>query len=177
LISFIAAVGIYSTTAKVKSLVNYAEVTNRPRYLRTDEENALADAQALTHEQVVLKQWRIIDFSMSVGLSAISTAMICARLLLMRKSMKRIAAGSATFRPTLPYTRLMAIILESALPFTFVGIAGAITTGLMDYHGYNAAMHLYPIMVVLWINALVRLQRLMEVTHTKLKTTRLSVLK
>ncbi|KAH6880280.1 hypothetical protein BKA70DRAFT_1411755 [Coprinopsis sp. MPI-PUGE-AT-0042] len=142
---------IVSSISKVRSLVDIIAV---PQKHYSDEERHAIFAKAQNHTLLLLQKWRIVDFAMSVGVNVVSTTMICARLLLMRREMNHIAAQSATFKPTLPYSQLLTILLESALPFTLVGVAGAITTGFMSYQHYSMAMHAYPLMLVLWINAL-----------------------
>jgi hypothetical protein len=102
--------------------------------------------------------WRIIDFSMSVVVSVVATTMIGARLLLMERKMKRISKQSGgTFRPALPYRQILTLILESALPFTLIGVASAICIGAMDAreYTYRRSIHVFPFLMVLWTNALV----------------------
>ncbi|KAH6902131.1 hypothetical protein BKA70DRAFT_1567989 [Coprinopsis sp. MPI-PUGE-AT-0042] len=106
--------------------------------------------------QIVYQVWRTIDFAMSVVVNAVTTTMIIARLVLMERKMRRLATQSATLRSALPYRQVIVLLLESALPFTLVGVASAITTVLMDakVNTYTRAVHLFPIMMVLWTNAL-----------------------
>ncbi|KAH6869084.1 hypothetical protein BKA70DRAFT_378108 [Coprinopsis sp. MPI-PUGE-AT-0042] len=106
--------------------------------------------------QMIHQAWRITDFSSSVMVNIVTTTLIGTRILIMRKRMKRLAKTSAVFTSTLPYGYLTALLLESSLPFTLLGIAGAILTGLLDpaSNTYNPAMHAFPIVIVLWTNAL-----------------------
>jgi hypothetical protein len=102
--------------------------------------------------------WRIIDFSMSVVVSVVATTMIGARLLLMERKMKRISEQSGgSFRSVLPYRQILALILESALPFTLIGVASAICMATMDVkqYTYRRSKHVFPFLMVLWTNALV----------------------
>ncbi|KAH6869110.1 hypothetical protein BKA70DRAFT_1578879 [Coprinopsis sp. MPI-PUGE-AT-0042] len=86
--------------------------------------------QALRLAQFAYQSWRITDFAMSVG--------------------------SGIFKSALPYRRLIALLLESALPFTLVGVAGAISTAFIDPFGQkqNKATTIFPLMIVLWTNPL-----------------------
>ncbi|KAJ4499745.1 hypothetical protein C8R41DRAFT_875766 [Lentinula lateritia] len=61
--------------------------------------------------------------SLSVSLNVILTAMICGRLLMMR----RIVRSSLSFELGNTYTSIMAILVESALPFSVVGVGFVIT--------------------------------------------------
>lgn len=71
--------------------------------------------------------------------------------------MTHIAEKSHTFKSNLPYRQLIAMLLESALPFTLVGVVGAICTGLLDSKNntYSKALPALPILMVLWTNTLV----------------------
>ncbi|KAH6902133.1 hypothetical protein BKA70DRAFT_1435294 [Coprinopsis sp. MPI-PUGE-AT-0042] len=93
---------------------------------------------------------------MSVVVSIVTTVMISARLVLMEKQMKRLALRSGTFRSVLPYRQVIALLLESAVPFTLVGVAGAIITGLINARNseYSRAVSVFPFIMVLWTNAL-----------------------
>ncbi|KAJ4464868.1 hypothetical protein C8J55DRAFT_552851 [Lentinula edodes] len=61
--------------------------------------------------------------SLSVSLNVILTAMICGRLLMMR----RMVRSSLSFELGNTYTSIMAILVESALPFSVVGVGFVIT--------------------------------------------------
>ncbi|KAH6902174.1 hypothetical protein BKA70DRAFT_1521286 [Coprinopsis sp. MPI-PUGE-AT-0042] len=105
----------------------------------------------------VYQEWRITNFSTSVAVNAITTPMICICLILMERKMKRLSERTgAMFRSALPYRQLLTLLLESALPFTLVGVVGAICTGVIDDTDptYRHAVHVLPILMVLWINAL-----------------------
>lgn len=75
----------------------------------------------------------------------------------MERRMKAVEARSGTFRSRLPYRRIVALLLESALPFTLIGILGASVTFCMDAKGgaHNWAVYAFPIIMVLWLNSLV----------------------
>ncbi|KAH6902125.1 hypothetical protein BKA70DRAFT_1435286 [Coprinopsis sp. MPI-PUGE-AT-0042] len=93
---------------------------------------------------------------MSVAVSAVATTMIFARLLLTQRRVQKIGKESGTFEANLPYRKVMRLLLESALPFTIVGIAGAIIAALKDSPGpYGCwSTHAFPFVLVLWSNAL-----------------------
>ncbi|KAH6902157.1 hypothetical protein BKA70DRAFT_1229206 [Coprinopsis sp. MPI-PUGE-AT-0042] len=83
--------------------------------------------------------------------------MIGAPLFIMEKTMKHLLKQTGgTFRSQLPYRQIFAMILESALPFTLVGVVTAICIGAMDTkHGaYRRAVHIFPFLMVFWTNAL-----------------------
>ncbi|KAH6902127.1 hypothetical protein BKA70DRAFT_1567986 [Coprinopsis sp. MPI-PUGE-AT-0042] len=90
------------------------------------------------------------------SVSAVATAMIFARLLLTQKRVEKIARESGTFEANLPYRKVMRLLLESALPFTMVGIAGATAAALRGspspYSGW--ATRASQVILVLWSNAL-----------------------
>ncbi|KAH6902145.1 hypothetical protein BKA70DRAFT_1229192 [Coprinopsis sp. MPI-PUGE-AT-0042] len=114
--------------------------------------------QAIVRVRAVFRTWRTIDFSMSVGVNILTTGMITVRLLLMERNMNRISAHSATFRAGLPYKQIITWLLESALPFTIISVVAAVLSGVndpTDESGTRKAVHAFPIMMVLWTNALI----------------------
>ncbi|KAH6902159.1 hypothetical protein BKA70DRAFT_1521279 [Coprinopsis sp. MPI-PUGE-AT-0042] len=112
--------------------------------------------EAIRRAQVTYQWWRITDFSMSVVVSIVSTLLISARLFLMERRMTRVAEKSPTLKSSLPYRQLVAMLLESTLPFILVSIVGAICTGLLDSKNntYSRALPALPILMVVWTNAL-----------------------
>lgn len=76
----------------------------------------------------------ILDSLSSVIVSGVATAFIVTRLLLAQRKAKQLVKelGGNTFGSTLPYGRIIALVLESALPFTLVGVAATITYALSD---------------------------------------------
>ncbi|KAH6902184.1 hypothetical protein BKA70DRAFT_1521291 [Coprinopsis sp. MPI-PUGE-AT-0042] len=111
---------------------------------------------AIKRVQLAYKIWRMSDFSMSVMVNVVTTTLIVTRLLMMERKMRNLAKESTMFRSGLPYRRIIALLLESALPFTLVGIAGLICAGLLDpiNNTYSRAIHAFPILMVAWTNAL-----------------------
>ncbi|KAH6869086.1 hypothetical protein BKA70DRAFT_1491398 [Coprinopsis sp. MPI-PUGE-AT-0042] len=111
---------------------------------------------AIKRVQLAYKIWRMTDFSMSVMVNVVTTTLIITRLLMMERKMRNLAKESTMFRSGLPYRRVIALLLESALPFTLVGIAGVVCAGLLDpiNNTYSRAIHAFPILMVAWTNAL-----------------------
>ncbi|KAH6902194.1 hypothetical protein BKA70DRAFT_1307434 [Coprinopsis sp. MPI-PUGE-AT-0042] len=114
------------------------------------------DPHCISRVQETYQFWRASDFIMSVAVSVVTTTLIIARLLLLQRRVKNLAGNSAALRSTLPYRQIIALLLESALPFTLVGVAGAIATAFIDPEGKRNkwAMDASPILLVLWTNAL-----------------------
>ncbi|KAH6869101.1 hypothetical protein BKA70DRAFT_1491422 [Coprinopsis sp. MPI-PUGE-AT-0042] len=121
-----------------------------------EQQCQLERREIIRQAQTTYQWWRIADFSMSVVVSIVSTALISARLFIMERRMTRVAEKSGTLSSNLPYRQLVAMLLESALPFTLVSIAGAICTGLLDSktNTYSRALPALPILMVVWTNAL-----------------------
>ncbi|KAH6869104.1 hypothetical protein BKA70DRAFT_1491427, partial [Coprinopsis sp. MPI-PUGE-AT-0042] len=119
--------------------------------------DAPGGAADLRRAHISYQSWRIADFSMSVVVSIVTTTMIGARLVLMQRKMERLSEQTGgTFRSTLPYQQIFALILESALPFTLVGVVTAICAGTIDVRNntYRWSVHAFPFLMVLWTNAL-----------------------
>jgi hypothetical protein len=96
----------------------------------------------------------------SVVVSSMTTGLIMARLLLARKKMQRIVGElglGGTFKSTLPYGRVVTLLLEPALPFTLLGIVGAIATAFLDAETgeFNAANKATIVIYAIWCNSLV----------------------
>ena len=77
------------------------------------------------------------------------------RLLMVKRDMQQLTEGS-NFKSTKPYCRILTLILESALPFTFIDIVTTISAGARKPREYNVAVCGFPIVMVSWLNALVR---------------------
>ncbi|KAH6902148.1 hypothetical protein BKA70DRAFT_1435306 [Coprinopsis sp. MPI-PUGE-AT-0042] len=123
----------------------------------TNPDTMLKVDQAIGHVQAVYRVWRTVDFAMSVGVNIVTTAMITARLLLMERNMHRITSRSPTFKAGLPYRQIIALLLESALPFTAIGVVAAVLSGVNDPSddtGSRKAVHAFPVMMALWTNSL-----------------------
>ncbi|KAH6902128.1 hypothetical protein BKA70DRAFT_1521256 [Coprinopsis sp. MPI-PUGE-AT-0042] len=112
--------------------------------------------QAFERTAMLYRPWRIADFSMSVAVNVVSTTMIVARLLLTRKRVEKVCREVGVLKVGIPYRRVMRLVLESALPFTVVGVAGAITVGLMNSSSHYGRWltHAFAFIVVFWSNAL-----------------------
>ncbi|KAH6880269.1 hypothetical protein BKA70DRAFT_1575873 [Coprinopsis sp. MPI-PUGE-AT-0042] len=100
--------------------------------------------------------WRIADFTMSVVVSIVTTVLIIARLLLVRKKMQNLGNDSQALRSTLPYMQIIVLLLESTVPFTLVGATAAIMHGFIDLKENKNmwALDAFPILIVLWTNSL-----------------------
>lgn len=61
--------------------------------------------------------------TLTVSLNIILTSMICGRLLFMRRQVRSVLSPEMASM----YTNIMAILIESALPFTLLGIAFLVT--------------------------------------------------
>lgn len=111
----------------------------------------------INHNQSVYQVWCGIEFVMSALVNVVTKTFICTRLFLLEKRMKRVAAESSMFRSVLPYRQILALVLESALPFTLIGVAGAITAAFLDpaNSASAGALYAFPIVTVLWTNGLV----------------------
>ncbi|KAH6902129.1 hypothetical protein BKA70DRAFT_1435291 [Coprinopsis sp. MPI-PUGE-AT-0042] len=110
----------------------------------------------LHHARIAYRNWRMVDFSASILVNVVTTTMIIARLVLMQRKMNQLASGSDIFRSELPYRQIITLLLESALPFTLVALAGAIATAFLDPVGgtYRQTVHALPFVMVLWTNAM-----------------------
>ena len=113
--------------------------------------------QTAGNTQAVYRAWRVANFSMSIMINIVTAAMIGARVVFLERKMKRLAQQSGTFQPNLPYRKVLGFLLESAIPFTLVGISGAICAGFLDLQSNmpNGALFAYPLLIVLWTNGLV----------------------
>jgi hypothetical protein len=118
-------------------------------------------AQELLHlARIAHQNLFILDFSTSVVVSSMTTGLIMARLLLARKKMQRIVGElglGGTFKSTLPYGRVVTLLLEPALPFTLVGVVGAIATAFLSAETgeFNAANKATIVIYAIWCNSLV----------------------
>ncbi|KAH6869097.1 hypothetical protein BKA70DRAFT_1491418 [Coprinopsis sp. MPI-PUGE-AT-0042] len=131
--------------------------------------------------RIALRRLFILDFVASVVVSGITTWLIIIRLLLAKRKMQRIVRelGGDAFKSTLPYGRVITLLLESALPFTLVGVAGAIATAFIDADagGVDKASQGSIVMYAIWCNSLafgpqlIIFQILSEATWTTNPTT------
>ncbi|KAH6869090.1 hypothetical protein BKA70DRAFT_1491410 [Coprinopsis sp. MPI-PUGE-AT-0042] len=125
--------------------------------IRNTPEGGMDRWENLIQAQRTYHQWRITDFLTSVMVSLITTLMIYARLVFMERKMKHLSEQTGgTFRSALPYRQLLTLLLESALPFTLVGVVSAICTGVIDSMNptHRHAVRVLPMLMVLWINFL-----------------------
>ncbi|KAH6902201.1 hypothetical protein BKA70DRAFT_1568025 [Coprinopsis sp. MPI-PUGE-AT-0042] len=115
-----------------------------------------SDPHHIAHVRATYQLWRFADFSMSVAVSVATTTLIIARLLLLQRRLKNLSENSVALTSTLPYRQIIALVLESALPFTLVGVIGAVATVFIDPEGkrHKWALDSFPILLVLWTNAL-----------------------
>ncbi|KAH6880274.1 hypothetical protein BKA70DRAFT_1575877 [Coprinopsis sp. MPI-PUGE-AT-0042] len=115
-----------------------------------------SDPHRIAHVRATYQLWRFADFTMSVAVSVATTTLIIARLLLLQRRLKNLSENSVALTSTLPYRQIIALVLESALPFTLVGVIGAVATAFIDLEGkrHKWALDSFPILLVLWTNAL-----------------------
>ncbi|KAH6880291.1 hypothetical protein BKA70DRAFT_1447337 [Coprinopsis sp. MPI-PUGE-AT-0042] len=106
--------------------------------------------------QAAFQRWYIADFTVSVGVSVVTTTMICIRVLLMKRTIERLTGKGEGFQSSMPYSRVITPLLESALPFTLVGVAAAISTAISTAHSGRdkVASDVYLVMLVIWYNSL-----------------------
>ncbi|KAH6880272.1 hypothetical protein BKA70DRAFT_1575876 [Coprinopsis sp. MPI-PUGE-AT-0042] len=130
--------------------------TSTPLGPGQQENMANSNPHHIAHVRATYQFWRVADFSMSVAVSVVTTTLIIARLLLLQRRLKNLSVNSVALRSTLPYRQIIALVLESALPFTLVGVIGAIATAFIDPEGIRNkwALDSFPILLVLWTNAL-----------------------
>ncbi|KAH6902160.1 hypothetical protein BKA70DRAFT_1521281 [Coprinopsis sp. MPI-PUGE-AT-0042] len=171
-------VSIFSTVLKV-----HAWKENFIAFSQLDGPNP--DIEMANHmllvARIALRRLFILDFVASVVVSGITTWLIIIRLLLAKRKMQRIVRelGGDAFRSTLPYGRVITLLLESALPFTLVGVAGAIATAFIDADagGVDKASQGSIVMYAIWCNSLafgpqlIIFQILSEATWTTNPTT------
>lgn len=82
--------------------------------------------------------------ALSVSLNVIVTTLICVRLLLVRRHSKRLLPGEVLEM----YTGIMAMLVESALPFSVFGIIFAVV--------YGKNLNVAPVFTFIWGNLCVR---------------------
>jgi hypothetical protein len=87
----------------------------------------------------------------------VTTVLIIIRLVLMKREMDALVGKSDHFGSMVPYRQVITLILESALPFTVVGVAAAISTAFKNSQTgkYNAGSAAGAILAVAWYNGLV----------------------
>ncbi|KAH6902255.1 hypothetical protein BKA70DRAFT_1521345 [Coprinopsis sp. MPI-PUGE-AT-0042] len=145
-----------STTFRFRALTELIEETQAYMRRRGDPRWTILHLETIDRTQSVYQVWCGIEFAMSAVVNVVTTTLICIRLILLERKMKRVAAASDTFRATLPYRQVLTLVLESALPCTLVAVAGAIMAGFLDPSKSTStgALYGFPLMTVLWTNAL-----------------------
>ncbi|KAH6869102.1 hypothetical protein BKA70DRAFT_1491424 [Coprinopsis sp. MPI-PUGE-AT-0042] len=99
---------------------------------------SLGDSPINPMLQGIFRQWRAVEFSASVGFNAILAVLICARFISTTKSQgPRTRRWAALFEPV-TYRRWIIALLNSALPFTLLGIAGLLSRGQINSENYGA---------------------------------------
>ncbi|KAH6902121.1 hypothetical protein BKA70DRAFT_1567982 [Coprinopsis sp. MPI-PUGE-AT-0042] len=146
------SVCIVSSVFKVVSFQDYPT-------LKSPALTIVLDADGITQDQQLrrstIQAWRIADFATSVLVSAVTTTMICIRLVLMKKEMKRVEEACSQFKSAIPYRRVITLLVESALPFNVVGAVGAISMASIGHDSsLTRAVILSTVMTVVWINCL-----------------------
>ncbi|KAH6902122.1 hypothetical protein BKA70DRAFT_1435283 [Coprinopsis sp. MPI-PUGE-AT-0042] len=143
---------ILSSVFKWRSFQGYPSLKSHEV---TTCENGGLITQDYQHRRSAIQAWRIADFAISVLVSVVTTTMISIRLLLMKKEMNRIEKECSQFKSTLPYRRVITLLVESALPFNLVGAIGAIAMGSIG-HGscLTWPLAVSSVLMVLWINCL-----------------------
>ncbi|KAH6880283.1 hypothetical protein BKA70DRAFT_1447330 [Coprinopsis sp. MPI-PUGE-AT-0042] len=112
--------------------------------------------ETMERTQSAYQIWCGIEFAMSATVSVATTTLICIRLILLERKMKRVAAESSAFKSVLPYRQILALLLEATFPFTLVGVVGTIMAGFLDpsTSASSKAMYAFPLVTVLWTNGL-----------------------
>ncbi|KAH6902158.1 hypothetical protein BKA70DRAFT_1568004 [Coprinopsis sp. MPI-PUGE-AT-0042] len=91
---------------------------------------SLGDSPINPMLQGIFRQWRVVEFAASVGFNAILSALTCARLISTMKSQEpRSGRSAASFEFPVTCRRLSIALLDSALPFALLGIAGLLSRG------------------------------------------------
>ncbi|KAH6869099.1 hypothetical protein BKA70DRAFT_1578872 [Coprinopsis sp. MPI-PUGE-AT-0042] len=91
---------------------------------------SLGDSPINPMLQAIFRRWRVVEFATSVGFNAILAASIYARLISMAKSQEpRPRSATASFEFPVTCRRLSIALLDSALPFSLLGIAGLLSRG------------------------------------------------
>ncbi|KAH6902235.1 hypothetical protein BKA70DRAFT_1521319 [Coprinopsis sp. MPI-PUGE-AT-0042] len=147
---------IASSTLRFRALSDLIEETKAYMTRRDEPRWKVFHLETIDHTQLVYQIWCGIEFAMSVVVSATTTTLICIRLILLERKMKRVAARSSAFKSVVPYRQVLALLIESALPFTLVGVAGAIMAVFLNpsSNASTKAMYAFPFVTVLWTNGL-----------------------
>ncbi|KAH6902233.1 hypothetical protein BKA70DRAFT_1435393 [Coprinopsis sp. MPI-PUGE-AT-0042] len=147
---------VASSTLRFRALSDLIEETKV--YVKRENKTpwTASHLETMEHTQSVYQIWCGIEFAMSAAVSVATTTLICIRLILLERKMKQVAANSSTFKSVLPYRQVLAILFESALPFTLVGVVGTIMAGFLDpsTSASSRAMYAFPLVTVLWTNGL-----------------------
>lgn len=106
------------------------------------------------------KRTGIIDLAASAAISGITTTLILTRLFLAKREIEQLLDGAGEaglYKSTLPYKRVVMLVLESALPLTLLGVVGAILEASFYGSDTDTAVRMYSdqIMFTLWDNGLV----------------------
>ncbi|KAH6901834.1 hypothetical protein BKA70DRAFT_1307580 [Coprinopsis sp. MPI-PUGE-AT-0042] len=87
--------------------------------------------------------YRGLYYLIATSVNVMSTSLICGRLVFMKRRIERLASPAP-----LPYTRVTSLLLESALPFTVVGLLTGITALANTreaYHGLIFASRVWTV--------------------------------
>ncbi|KAH6880287.1 hypothetical protein BKA70DRAFT_1473237 [Coprinopsis sp. MPI-PUGE-AT-0042] len=137
----------------VKSLIEdattYMQRSDRDRW-------TTAYLETIDRTQSIFQVWCGTEFAMSAAVNVATTTLICARLIMVQRKMKRVASESSMFRSALPYDQVLTLIVASALPFTLVSLTGATMAAFLDpsSSASTKALNAFPLVMIVWTNAL-----------------------
>ena len=89
---------------------------------------------------------RGIYFLLATSVNVVATTLICIRLLRMKHQVEKANSSTEKFGGSLPYTKVTMVLIESALPFTVMGIS----TGIIALVKTSASYYAWIFVSRLW---------------------------
>jgi hypothetical protein len=86
---------------------------------------------------------------MATSVNIVATTLICVRLLRMKQKVGKIDTSTVRLGGSIPYTKVTMVLIESALPFTVMGIS----TGIIALVKTPAAYYAWIFVSRLWTMA------------------------